>query len=325
MPIALALLGPGLDGQLAIELMRRLRWQIVAATFATPFTSYHQSIVEAAHRLGVELITLTPGEDYLHRVAHPRFGYSREMAPCLDCKVAMLAAARERMTEMAADCLVTGDVVGQRLPGQSKRDLALVDFHSDVERKVLRPLSGALLPPTDVETKQQILRSELLSVQGRGRQQQLALAKKFGWQTLPAVTSGCQLADSAYARRLSEAIEHEPSWKEAIPLLALGRHFRLPGSERLVLGRNAEENAKLSAFWAQRADALLVQPANFTGPTAYIAADVDDESRNVVAHLVVSYSKKPLPNECALRFITRQGETTLVVDPNSQPALPAPI
>ena len=78
---ALALLGPGLDGQLAIELVRRQGCEVIAATLATPFTAYHQAVISSAERLGVELIIFDAGPGYFERIAHPRFGYTREMAP----------------------------------------------------------------------------------------------------------------------------------------------------------------------------------------------------------------------------------------------------
>src|SRR5688500_16780807 len=146
----IALLGPGLDGRLAIELVRRQGIEVIAATFSSPFTAYHDAVVGSASRLGVELIVLTAGNDYLERIRHPRFGYTRELAPCLDCKVLMLRAARDKLAEQEATFVVTGDAVGQRTPGQTKRDLALVDFHAEMEGRVLRPLSAKLLPRLEV-------------------------------------------------------------------------------------------------------------------------------------------------------------------------------
>src|SRR5690606_3638812 len=133
----------------------------------TPFTNYHTAVVASADRLQVPLVTLTVDAIYYERVKHPRFGYTREMAPCLHCKVAMLTAARAQLPQFDAPFLVTGDVVGQRLPGQAKRDLALVDFHAKTEGLVLRPLSGKLLPPTQAEEQGMIARKCLLDLQGR--------------------------------------------------------------------------------------------------------------------------------------------------------------
>ena len=87
---AIALLGPGLDGRLAIELARRQGIEVVAATLAAACITYRDKIQAAADALKVELVTLAADESYYHRVRHPRFGYTRERAPCLDCRVFML-------------------------------------------------------------------------------------------------------------------------------------------------------------------------------------------------------------------------------------------
>ena len=290
----LALLGPGLDGQLAIELIRRQGSEVVAATFATPFTAYYEQVQAAAARRDVPLITLQSDADYLQRVAHPRFGYTREMAPCLDCKVAMLVAAREQMSTVGASFLITGDVVGQRLPGQSKRDFALVDFHAGVEDLVVRPLSALLLEPTAAERAGEVRRENLLSINGRSRQEQLALAKSWQWSEIPSVTSGCLLADAAYARKFRDTLEHDAEWQEHVPFLAVGRQFRVGPGNRVILGRNAAENQQLAEWHAAHAsDTFLLHPGNFVGPTALVVGNTwTDEGLATATQLVLHYARK---------------------------------
>ena len=290
---ALALLGPGLDGQLAIELVRRQGCEVIAATLATPFTAYHQAVISSAERLGVELIIFDAGPGYFERIAHPRFGYTREMAPCLDCKVAMLTAARDKLAELGASFLITGDVVGQRMPGQSKRDLALVDFHARVEGKVLRPLSGQLLEPTWAEVEGCVLRAALLDIHGRSRQRQLALAQGWQWSNIPPVTSGCLLADAAYARKLRHALQRGKLEVELLPLLPIGRHFPLDEQGLAILGRNAEENARLHD-WHVRHDreTTLVEPLSFAGPTALVLGEPHEQELRTVEQLLLHYARR---------------------------------
>lgn len=288
----LALLGPGLDGQIAIELMRRAGVEVIAATLATPFTSYHTAVVASAERLLVPLITLTVDASYYERVKHPRFGYTREMAPCLDCKVAMLTAAKSQLSVLDAQFLVTGDVVGQRLPGQSKRDLALVDFHAQTEGLVLRLLSGKLLPPTQAEEQGVIVRDQLLDLQGRSRQRQLALAAEWQWPAPPAMTSGCLLADAAYARKVRDAFAKGQDDETSLRLLAIGRHFRLSPTVKAIVGRNADENAELQATFATLAPHgwVLLEPANFVGPTTLVGAQ-HAELLRMAALLTIRYGR----------------------------------
>lgn len=325
----LALLGPGLDGQLAIELVRSQGCEVIAATFSTPFTAYYESVCAAAARLQIQLLTLPSGPDYLQRVAHPRFGYTREMAPCLDCKTAMLAAARAMMDECDASFLITGDVVGQRLPGQSKRDFALVDFHAGVEGMVLRPLSAKILEPTRVETTGVVQRDLLLDINGRSRQRQLALAKSWGWSELPAVTSGCLLADAAYARRFRNALEQAPDWQAHLPLVVLGRHFRISAACRAILGRNADENQRLRDWHLQHKDAtLLISPLSFVGPTAILSgpSGAAELAIEIAARLILQYAKKQGDGAShEFTIATGNQERTVRLQRSVMATLPAPI
>jgi hypothetical protein len=198
----------------------------------------------------------------------------------------MLSLARERMIEFSATKIVTGDVLGQRLPGQSKRDFALVDFHAGAEGIVLRPLSGKLLPETGVD------RELLLDLQGRGRQRQQALAREWGWTEIPGVTSGCLLADHAYGRKYQDAIEHGDDDPALLSLLAIGRHFRLATNCRVVLGRNATENEALHDWHAAHAvQSCLYEPANFIGPTALALGTIDEQHIVTIARLIHRFGR----------------------------------
>jgi tRNA-specific 2-thiouridylase len=317
----IALLGPGLDGQLAIELLRRLGVDVIAATLSSPFTKYHDSVVASAARLNVPLIVLTTDEDYLQRVAHPRFGYTREMAPCLDCKVAMLSAAREKLTEHEASFLVTGDVLGQRLPGQSKRDFALVDFHAGVEGRVVRPLSGRMLPPVAG-----IDPAQLLNINGRGRQRQLALARSFGWSAAAAVTSGCLLADAAYARKLRDALQHPGNDERVLPLLDMGRYFRLSEECVVIVGRNAAENEALRVWYERHAaGAALLEPQNFVGPIAVVLGVASEAELSSAAQLVVHYGRRRETDDHDL-LLSTPGQSPVIMRARSGGSVvPAPI
>jgi hypothetical protein len=236
------------------------------------------------------------------------------MAPCLDCKVFMLTMARERLPALGAAKIVTGDVLGQRLPGQSKRDFALVDFHAGVEGNVVRPLSGRLLLDAGVD------RGHLLDFQGRGRQRQQALAREWGWTEIPAVTSGCLLADHAYGRKYREALEQGDDlavWE----LLAIGRHFRLAGRCRVVLGRNAAENDALRVWFAtHRERGALCEPVGFIGPTALVL-DENADALATAGRLMLRYGKNAERGEVR---VTR-GEGEIIAVESSEEPLPPPL
>lgn len=301
----IALLGPGLDGQLAIALLQQQGIEVVAATLSSVFIKYLAAVEAAAARLQVPLVVLPTGEDYLQRVRHPRFGYTREMAPCLDCKVYMLRAAAELLTQHDAQFLVTGDVVGQRLPGQSKRDLALVDFHAQQEGRVLRPLSARLLPETEVEQAGVVDRGQLLALQGRARQAQLTLAKQWGWQELPAVTSGCLLADATYAARLRTLLIEQPvASEDDFILLRFGKRLSLREHLTLVLGRNQDENLTLAGL--ANSGTTLFQPQSFVGPVGLVTQPLTSDDIMSAMKLIWQHRKRQSEEAATARFVVNQ-------------------
>jgi len=157
---------------------------------------------------------------------------------------------------------------------------------------VLRPLSGKLLPPTQVEEQGVIARDCLLDLQGRSRQRQLALASDWQWPAPPAMTSGCLLADAAYARKVRDAFATGQDDENLLRLLAVGRHFRLSPTAKAIVGRNADENAELQAAFVNLAPHgwSLLEPANFIGPTTLLSAQ-DAELLRMAAMLTIRYGR----------------------------------
>ena len=307
MPVrCLALLGSGLDGQLAIALLQRQGIEVIAATLNTVFTTQATAVRQAAERLKIPLVTILADAEYFQRVRHPRFGYARELAPCLDCRVHMLRAAKRLLEEHHANFLVTGDVVGQRMPGQSKRDLALVDFHAGVEGHVLRPLSAKLLEATEFEQRQDVDRQRLMGVQGRGRVEQHRLTRELGWGNPPAVTSGCLLADAAFAHRTQDLLQHAPTaTEEHFALLRLGRHYRIDARTKAIVGRSGDENSELVEWYDRHGDAgdTLLAPHDFVGPTVLVLG-ANDESHLLFASKLLWKHRRVVaqsPEQVAIR------------------------
>ncbi len=84
---------------------------------------------------------------------------------------------------------------------QRKFALDLVARKCGLEGKLVRPLSGRLLPPTVPEKEGLIKREWLLDIQGRSRKRQMQLAEEFGLKEYPSPASGCLLTDIRRRRR----------------------------------------------------------------------------------------------------------------------------
>jgi hypothetical protein len=241
----------------------------------------------------VPLTKLVAGDEYLDVVRAPRFGYGQGANPCLDCRIYLLRRARQMLTDVSADFLATGDVVGQRLMGQKRRDFDVIDFHSGCDDLVLRPLTAKRFPPTRPEREGWIDRQQLFDFSGTGRRKQIALARRLGIAESPAQTAGCVLVEKHFATKVLELVQFDSTataWD--FELLKIGRHFRIGQQAKIVVGRNVRENDELAQFYARRGESriALLTPAGFNGPTALVTGDTTDIALQTACDFIARYS-----------------------------------
>lgn len=271
---AVGLLSGGLDSALAARLLLDQGIEVIGLHLESP-TACRSDVREVARHLGVRLEVRPKGEAYLRLLRDPRWGYGRNMNPCLDCRHYMLGMAQPFLTEFAARFLFTGEVVGQRPMSQLRDRMMLIEREAGLEGRVLRPLSARLLPETEAERRGWVDRSRLLAISGRGRHEQLALAEHYGLAHYQSPGGGCLLTDPIYSRKLRELFAHPP---EAglrlvdVELLTIGRHLTV-GAHTLVIGRDRAENERLRGFAGP--GRRLVEPDGFSGPSALVCGAED--------------------------------------------------
>ena len=153
--LAVGLLSGGLDSSLAVKLVMDQGIEVVAVKFTSPFCNCDSGgcnhAAELARKLGIRLIKVPKGQEYLDIVREPRFGRGSGMNPCIDCRIFMFKKAREIADDLGAKFIFTGEVVGQRPMSQHRATMALIDREAGLEGKVVRPLSAKLLPGTEAE------------------------------------------------------------------------------------------------------------------------------------------------------------------------------
>jgi hypothetical protein len=245
--------------------------------------------VAAEAGIPVEIIDIA--RDYIPVVLKPKFGYGRNMNPCIDCRIFMLARAKQYMEAVGADFVFTGEVLGQRPKSQLKRKMRTVEEETGLAGRLLRPLSARLMPPTIVEAEGRIDRSKFLDIHGRGRKRQIALARKYGLTRYMQPAGGCCfLTDRAYTKKFRDIIRHGNGAGlrlEDIFVLGVGRHFRFSPDLKVVIGRDETENDFLlqysGEYWLGRVN-------GFTGPTAMVIGDLCGEMLESIASVVARYS-----------------------------------
>jgi tRNA-specific 2-thiouridylase len=307
----LALLSGGLDSMLAIRLMQEQGIEVEAIHFRTIFTCCQDQAARAALELGVRLTVVEQQDDYLDLVRAPRFGHGKGMNPCVDCRIYMFRLAERYRETSGADFVVSGELLGQRPMSQKRRDFDAIAFHAGLEDVLLRPLSARLLPPTLPERSGWVDRQRLFGFHGRGRKPLIALARRFGFPRIPEPSTGCALAETAFARKVRDLVEHEPnSGRWDFELLQVGRHFRFDEATKVVVGRREEENAALRYRYGlpQSSASVLLEPQGFNGPTALVVGPATDNAIAFGLGLIVRYAHGKDGSNAQVRVVSPAGE-----------------
>ncbi len=265
---AISLFSGGLDSMLAAELVRRQNIDVLCLTFTTPFFNA-QKAQSAARQINLPLAVEDITVEHLKMLKSPRYGYGRNMNPCIDCHTLMLQIAGKKMEETGFDFIITGEVLGQRPMSQNKQSLYVVAKNSGYPDYILRPLSAQILDPIKAERDKIIDRSQLLSIQGRGRKDQIKLAADFGIKDYAPPAGGCLLTDPMFTRRLRDLFSHQEDHDiHDLDLLKYGRHFRVDDQGKIIVGRNNSDNEKLRELSTD--NDLVLFMADFPGPHVII-------------------------------------------------------
>ena len=309
---ALGLLSGGLDSMLAVEVIRRLGLEVLAVSFSSPFFGTARA-QEAAAQLGVSLMTIDVTEKYLAMLPRPKYGYGKNMNPCIDCKALLLRRAGDLMPKLGAEFIFTGEVLGQRPMSQNRQSLHIVAKLSGYEDYILRPLSAKLLPPILVQREQKLDTARLYDISGRDRQRQMQLAQEFGITNYPSPAGGCKLTEPGYARRLRRLYETDPAPPVRLfKLLELGRHVRL-GDATLIVGRNKAENDALERL-AVPSDAIL-RVSGYVGPTGLLTVPCAPDEMRRAAAIIARYSDAPRHDEATVQVVQDGASYELTVVP----------
>jgi tRNA-specific 2-thiouridylase len=302
---AIGLLSGGLDSILATRLLQDQGIEIVAVCFQTPFFNFLKA-QRAAAQLKVPLRIIDISEEHLQLVRNPRYGYGRNMNPCIDCHILMLKRAGDLLERENFDFIFTGEVLGQRPMSQNKQVLQIVARDSGYEGLILRPLSAKLLPETLPEKEGKVHRGRLLNIRGRSRESQLTLAKQYGIGDFPGPAGGCLLTDPSFSRRLRDLLSHQGEVHiRDIELLQVGRHFRLDESTKVVIGRRKEENERLLEL-THEGD-VIIKVMDYPGPITLIPRGSPKSSIEIAASLCIRYSDAP-NNIPILVLLEKDGE-----------------
>lgn len=288
---AIGLLSGGLDSILATKMILDMGFEVIALNLKTPFcccdTDDKCWSDSVARKFNIPLKRIYGGEDYLDVVKSPEHGYGKNMNPCIDCRIYLFKKAKKLMEEVSAEFVFTGEVLGERPMSQRLHAMRLIEKESELKGDVLRPLSARLLEPTKAEKRGMVDREKLLSIQGRSRKPQMALAKNYQIEDYPCPAGGCLLTDESFARRLKESFEHGEDSMRNIFLLKIGRHFRLSTKAKVIAGRNQKENETLLSLSSPSEPKFTVQ--GHKSSYALLLGEPTPENKTQAARICARY------------------------------------
>jgi tRNA-uridine 2-sulfurtransferase len=288
---ALGLFSGGLDSILATKLILDQGFEVTALNFTSPFISTENgkhSVAEAAERLGVPLKVITMTDDYMRVVRNPVYGYGKNINPCVDCRIFMLKKAKKYAREIGAVFIFTGEVLDERPMSQNFAAIKLVEEASGLQGSLLRPLSAKLLPKTKVEKAGLVDRERLLGIRGRSRKVQIKLAKEYKITFYPNPAGGCLLTCKEYSKKLRDLFNHKKQVSmDDVALLKVGRHFRV-GKNKIIVGRNEEENQFLISNKAP--NDYFFEVSNVAGPIAILKGAKSNKAIETASELTAYYS-----------------------------------
>ena len=309
---AVLLFSGGLDSSIAYALTREWAVEIFPLHITHSFLSV-RNLPEIP-----DLKIIDMAGEFVNIVKNPQHGYGKNLNPCIDCRILMLKEAKQYLTEVGGDFLVTGEVLGQRPMSQRLEALTLIDREADCEGLVVRPLSGGLLPPTIPEKNGLIDRDRLLKIKGRSRKFELELAKEKNIEQFFSPSGGCLLADPAFSRRLADLMRYQGTLSVSdIELLKIGRHFRLSPQAKLIVGRFEDENKKIEEM-TRPLDTLLFVP-DTGSPHALLLGD--KKYLRTAASITARYSDKRRENKIKVMYNSKGTSNTVHVAPINEEEL----
>jgi len=317
---AIALFSGGLDSALAILLMLRQNIEVSALAF-THFAcdlsdrfSRGANPFPAAEKFGFGVKLIDLGQKFVDIVVNPKYGRGKNMNVCIDCHILMLRKARELMEMFNADFIITGEVMGQRPMSQTKDKLNLVLKETGLRGKLLRPLSAKLLPQTESELSGMVDREQLESISGRGRKRQLELADEFGLQDYTSPASGCMLTDVVYSKRLRDLLVHTNQVTfDDLNLLKAGRHFRLDGQTKIIVGRNEKDNKLILSY--KQPHHLHLEALGVGSPVTLLVGNATEDNVQTAAMITARYTSAKNRSRVEVTLTDKCNKRQVIVAP----------
>ncbi len=319
---ALALFSGGLDSILSIKTIQEQGLKVLGLHFYSPFFGSPHRLEHWEKVHGLDLLALDISREYVEMLCSgPEFGLGKLLNPCIDCKIFMLQKARDLLGKYGAEFVISGEVLGQRPMSQRRDALFAILREAGVKDILLRPLSARHLPPTRAEREGLVDREKLQAFSGRGRKDQMALARKFNITEIPTPAGGCRLTDQESCKRYLPLLQHHRPGPEDFVLANQGRQFWYE-SLWMSIGRDKQDNKSIEEM--AREDDYVFRLKMLPGPTGLgrniTGSPWPGEVLQSAAALVAHYSPKARksPRRADVLLMHKGEQTELSVRPGAE-------
>jgi tRNA-uridine 2-sulfurtransferase len=316
---AVALISGGLDSALAAVIIKRQGIEVHGLHFTHAFNSslesylihakdrrsvlttqptvnffsefddkYARELKSVMEQVGIPIHVEQMTERIISLLRNPRYGFGKNLNPCVDCRIMQFQFAKLFMEKIGADFLVTGEVVGQRPMSQKRDTIKLIEKHSGLNGLIVRPLSAKLLAQTIPEKEGWVKREMMYDISGRSRKMQKMLAEIFEIRDYPESGGGCRLTYEGFARKMKDLVDHKNPDGNDTYLLQVGRHFRTSKYGKAIVGKDKKDNETLKKF-AREGD-VLFEVFDGHGPTVLLRDGTSDLDTVLAACLCVSHA-----------------------------------
>ncbi|MHA1458554.1 MAG: hypothetical protein ACTSQR_02700, partial [Promethearchaeota archaeon] len=136
-PIGLGLISGGLDSLIACLVLKLQNIEVIGLNFKSPFCICDKAYKNAEcglnlyyDKLGIKTYYLQKEDDYLEVIRNPKYGYGKNLNPCIDCRIYILKKAKLFAEKINADFIFTGEVIDQRPKSQNLKALRIIEEES---------------------------------------------------------------------------------------------------------------------------------------------------------------------------------------------------
>ena len=289
----IALFSGGLDSILSARLLMEQGLSIKCLHFHSPFFGSPRRVDHWRKAYGLDIDSVDVSQEYVEMLCQgPVHGFGSAMNPCVDCKILMMRRAKSLMQDYGASFIASGEVLGQRPMSQRRDTLHIILRDAEVRGILVRPLCAQHLDATQAEISGLIDRTRLLGFNGRGRKDQLSLARAYGIEEIPTPGGGCKLTEKENTRRFWPVLRRlsHPTAND-FRLADIGRQF-WHNSCWLSIGRHQQDNESYASVLDK--DDVLLKVIGFPGPLAVAKGGKrwSGQDMRLAASLAASYSPK---------------------------------